>query len=256
MTNNSEVKIDFFGDGMRIFLDYILRQQKKNPDYQPHPVVRAFTCALQGIDDCKVGQTTMGFSSDGTEKNICEPYAVVLKKKEVGVEVQEIKNLKVDKTLPLDCMIIIFRLQIYLDKISGETVMPQQMVDALNEVIPGKLFYALGDRWKEARDLFREKLKQGKVFIPPSFPIEEITRITYSMPWDDYTSNARALIGQMIIEKLEDKNVRVVITSPKNCPLEKYKVYDYATEFMIGRSSEYLKSPTAASKAMKSDKPE
>jgi hypothetical protein len=243
MQKNNQRKIDFFGDGMRIFLDYIHRQNKKNPDYQPHPVIRAFMCALEGIDKCKVDQTTIGFSSDGTENNICEPYAVALKKKEEGIEVQEIKNLKVDKTLPLDCMIIIFRLQIYLDKIIGETVTPQQMVDALNEVIPGKMFYALGDRWMEARDLFREKLEEGRVFIPPNFPVEELTRITFQTPWEDYSPNARSIIGQAIIEKLEDKNVRVIITSPKDWSIEKYKVYDHATEVMIGKSSEYLKSP-------------
>ena len=36
-----------------------------------------------------------------------------------------------------------------VDKIKEETVNPQQVVDALNAVIPGNKFYALGDRWKE-----------------------------------------------------------------------------------------------------------
>ena len=46
-----ELKIDFFGDGMRIFVDYIARQYKKNPDYQPHPIIKAFDFAVQGIQD-------------------------------------------------------------------------------------------------------------------------------------------------------------------------------------------------------------
>jgi len=244
MTKN-KMKIDFFGDGMRIFLDYISRQYKKNPDYKPHPIIRAFECALQGIDKCKDGECTMGVSQDGTEKSVYEPYIVVLQKKGNGVEVKKIENIKVKKELPLDIMVIIFRLQIHLDKIKGDTVNPQEMVDALNAVIPGNKFYALGDRWKEARDLFKEKLEKRQISLPKTPQtekmIEELTKITYNTPWEDYSNSLRSFIGSGIIEKLEDKNVQVVITSPTNSIIEKYKVFDSATEFMIGKSSEYLK---------------
>lgn len=238
-------QIDFFGDGMRIFLDYIARQFKKNQDYKPHPIIRAFECAFQGIEKCKIGECTMGVSQDGTEKSVYEPYIVVLQKKKDGIEVKEIKNIKVDKQLPTDIMVIIFRLQIHLDKIDGDTVNPQQMVDTLNVVIPGNKFYALGGRWKEARDLFQENMKAGKVFLPEEFKhngmVEELLSIKYDTPWEDYSNRLRSFIGSGIIEKLKDKNVQVVITSPTNSKIEKYKVFDSATEFMIGKSADYLK---------------
>ena len=243
MTINN-INTDFFGDGMRIFLDYITRQVGKNPSYIPHPIIRAFECAIQGINDCGEGECTMGLSTDGTEECVYEPYIVVLKKIKKGIEVQEIRNVRVDKQLPLDVMVIIFRLQIYLDKIAGDTVNPQQMVDALNTVIPGNNFYALGDRWKEARDLFRENLEKGKIAFPKSFGngniVEELFSLKYETPWEDYSNQARVLIGSGIMEKLEDKNVKVIITSPKDSKIEKVKVFDQATEFMIGKSSEYL----------------
>lgn len=242
---NNEMIIDFFGDGMRIFLDYIARQNKKNPNYKPHPIIRAFECALQGIENCKDGQCTMGVSQEGTENSIYEPYVVVLQKEGSGIEVKKIENIKVNKDLPLDIMIIIFRLQIHLDKIEGETVSPQQMVDALNAVIPGNRFFALGDRWKEARDLFKEKMENGQISLPKNLHtdelVKELTKIKYDTPWEDYSNNLRALIGSGIIEKLEDKNIQVTITSPTNSKIEKYKVFDAATEFMIGKSSDYLK---------------
>ena len=244
MTKN-KMEIDFFGDGMRIFLDYIARQFKKNPDYKPHPIIRAFECAFQGIENCKDGECTMGVSQDGTENSVYEPYIVVLQKKSDGIEVKEIRNIKVDKKLPTDIMIIIFRLQIQLDKIEEDTVNPQQMVDALNTVIPGNRFYALGDRWKEARDLFQENMKAGKVFLPEEFKhngmVEELLSIKYSTPWEDYSNRLRSFIGSGIMENLEDKNVQVIITSPTKSKIEKYKVFDSATEFMIGKFADYLK---------------
>lgn len=244
MTKNKR-QIDFFGDGMRVFLDYIARQFKKNPDYKPHPIIRAFECAMQGIEQCKEGECTMGVSQDGTKDSVYEPYIVVLQKKKDGVEVKEIKNIKVDKQLPTDIMVIIFRLQIHLDKIEGDTVSPQQMVDVLNTVIPGNRFYALGDRWKEARDLFQEEMKEGKIYLPEEFKtngmVEELLSIKYNTPWEDYSNRLRSFIGSGIIKKLKDKNVQVVITSPINSKIETYKVFDSATEFMIGKSAEYLK---------------
>ncbi len=244
MTKN-KMEIDFFGDGMRIFLDYISRQYKKNINYKPHPIIRAFECALHGMEKCKDEKYTMGVSQEGTKQDICQPYIVVLQKKKDVIEVKEIRNIKVDKKLPTDVMIIVFRLQIQLDKIIGEDVNPQQMVDALNTVIPGNRFYALGDRWKEARDLFQKNMKDGKIFLPEDFKhngmVEELLSIKYDTPWEDYSNRLRSFIGSGIMEKLEDKNIQVIITSPTNSKIQKYKVFDSAIEFMLGKSADYLK---------------
>lgn len=234
--------IDFFGDGMRVFLDYINRQHKKYPEYQPHPIIRAFDCALQGINQTKIGECTIGVSQNGTETSVYEPYIVVLEKKEIGIEVKEIRNLKVNKQLPIDVMILIFRLQIQLDKIKGDTVNPQEAVDALNEVIPGDRFYALGDRWREARDNFKELLKNGKLHMRPDPEIiDELKSITYDTPWENYSNRLRSLIGSSIAKDLNSEKGKVIITSPKDSRIEKFKVFDIATEFMLGKVSEYMR---------------
>lgn len=242
MTDN-ELKIDFFGDGMRIFVDYIARQYKKNPDYQPHPIIKAFDFAVQGIQDKKVGERVMGFSKDGTETNIYEPYVVIIEKKENNfIEVKEIRNLSVDKTLPVDVMVILFRLQIQLDKANNSnTVSPQEAVDALNAIVPGEKFYALGDRWMEARDIFRQQLQEGLISIPddPEL-IKGLTSIKYDTPWEDYPNNLRSLIGSSIAPSL-NKEGAVIITSPKNAKIEKYKIFDTLTRFLIGDQAKYLK---------------
>jgi len=160
---NEKIDFDFFGDGMRIFLDYIARQSKKNSHYKAHPLVRAFECAIQAMDKAKIGERSMGVSGDNDGKYVYNSYIVAVEKKENGIEVKEIRNVKVDKTVPIDVMLIIFRLQILLDRIECDCVSPAQMVDALNTVIPGNKFYALGDRWKEARDEFKRLLEAGKI---------------------------------------------------------------------------------------------
>jgi len=229
--------MDFFRDSMGIFLGYIDRQYKKNPNYKPHPIIRAFECALGAIDKCKVGKCTMGVSHEGTKDNICDPYMVVLEKKANGIEVKEIRNMKVDKELPVDVMIIIFRLQIQLDKISGETINPQQMVDSLNTVIPGNMFFALGNRWKEARDEFRRLLEKGEIYLPDDIElIEEFKRINDDTPWEKYSNKLRILIGTSLRSGL------VTITSPINSKIKKYSVFDTAIEFIIGKSSEYFRN--------------
>lgn len=240
-----ENKIDFWGDGMRIFLDYIGRQMKKNPEYNPHPLIRALELALYNIQNADVGQCVMGVSQDGTKDSVYNPFAVVMQKHEDGsFEVKEIRNLKVNKELPLDVMVIIFRIQILLDKIPGDVVSPDQMVDCLNKVIPGGHFYALGDRWKEARDSFKEAAQKGQISLPKSPEMEkvisELLQITYNTPWEDYSPGARSLIGSQIKPRIEEGAGTVIVTTPKHFKVEKYKVFDMATEFILGKSSEYL----------------
>jgi hypothetical protein len=241
MTKNKS-KIDFFGDGMSIFLSYINRQYKKNHEYRPHPIIRAFECAFQALEKVKMGECAMGVSQDGTETSAFEPYVVVLEKKANRIEVKEIRNIKVNKQLPQDVMILIFRLQMQLDKIKGDTVNPQEAVEALNEIIPGNRFYALGDRWKEARDKFKKLLENGKIHMPPDPEIiEELKGITYDTPWETYSNRLRSLIGSSIAEGISGKEGTVIITSPKDSKIEKFKVFDIASEFMLGKVSAYMR---------------
>lgn len=240
---SSEWKIDFFGDGMSIFVAYVTRQLKKNPDYKPHSLIRAFECALHNIEKVKYEECTMGIAQDGTESSVCNAYIVVVQKKKDGMEVKEISNVNTNKKLPLDIMILIFRLQIHLDRIEGDTVSPEEMVNILNNVIPGNKFYALGDRWKEARDEFKKLLEEGKIGGLPNDPklIEEFGRIRYDTPWEEYSNKLRSLIGSFIPMSLDKKAGLVIVTSPKSSQIEKYKVFDTATEFMLGKSADYLR---------------
>ena len=163
---NSENKFDSFRDGMLIFISYINRKQKKDPNYVPHPLIRAFECAIQAIGKINLGECVAGISGENKNEKIHCPYIVVLEKQADGLEVKTIRDINTDKELPIDVMLAIFRIQICLDRIEGHTVTPEEMVAVLNNTIPGMHFYALGNRWKEAREKFKERVKKGKINQP------------------------------------------------------------------------------------------
>ena len=234
-----ENSVNFLIDGLRIFLDYVSRQFRKNPDYRPHPLIRALMCAIQDIEKINVGETIGGISQDGNSDSIYEPYAVMLKKREDGIEILGIENLKVGRLLPVDIMILIFRLQIQLDKIAGNLIDPEDAVNALNYVIPGKRFFFLGDKWIEAKDEYSKLMEEGKIYFPPDQEmVNALMKIRFDTPWEEYPNNIRALIGSSVAKKY---GCTVVITTPKKYKIEKYKVFDMATEFLLGKSSEFLK---------------
>ncbi len=235
------MEFNYFNDAMKIYLDYISRQFKKNPNYKPHSLIRAFLNAMQGIETAKDGENVSGISFEGEENNIYEPYMVILQKKKDGIEIKETINVKVNKQIPIDVMIMIFRLQTQLDKIDEETVNSQQVADALNAVIPGNKFYFLGDKWKEARDKFTKLLNEGKInLLPNDSRLEEFKQINDNTPWENYSSRLRALIGPCLFND-SNVNERMVITSPKGVIIEKYKVFDTAIEFLLGKISKYFK---------------
>ena len=165
---------------------------------------------------------------------------VLILEREEQVNVFRVITRKLDKELPLDAMIMIFRLQVHLDKIDGDLVNAQEAVNALNTAIPGNKFYALGEKWREARDDFRKTAKEGKINIPPNL-IDELKKITLSTPWEEYSNSARALIGCAFAPSLNREGGILTITTPKDVRFEKYKVFDMATEFMLGKTAEYLK---------------
>ncbi len=71
--------------------------------------------------------------------------------------------------------------------------------------------------------------------------IEELKGIKYDTPWDDYSNRLRSLIGSSIAGGISGKEGTVIITSPKDLKIEKFKVFDIVSEFMLGKVSEYMK---------------
>jgi hypothetical protein len=236
----NEMKLNPFYDGMRIFLDYIDRTSKKDPDYKPHSIIRAFSLALEALEKAEDGKNVLGVAMDGDDQYVLNPYSVVLMKNGDQIEVVDIINMTEKKSLPPDVMLIVFRLQIKLDKIPGETVSPQQMVDSLNSVINGEWFACIGDHWREAITEFRRTVAEGKMQFPGLDKIvKQLNSIGSDTPWESYPSNLRVIISSSYGTKLKDGS-GVIIASPKDSEIVKAKVFDQAIDFLMGKGSEYF----------------
>jgi len=220
-------KLDIWGDAFRIFLAYISRKLHENLDYKPHPLIRALQCALAGTEKVKPNEHTMGIS---------DPYVVVLQKNPDGrIAIKEIRVLATNRELTVEAMIAIFRLQILLDKIDGDVTSQDEAVDALNRVIPTAHFHLLGGRWREARDEFIKKAKEGKIHLPSSFKNSalstELLKITNDTPWEEYSPQLRSLIGSTYAEIIDQRSGSVIIVSPAGVKIEKSKIFEMTVEF-------------------------
>jgi hypothetical protein len=235
---------DLFSDGMSIFLSYLARQSKKDADYLPHSLIRAFVCAFEALKELEDGQIGMGNSSEGEKDNIVSSYVVVLKKHKESFEVLEVKDVVINKPIPVDFMIALFNLQIVVDRIPGDRLLPEQIALCLNDCFDEPHFVALGDNWKAARTNFLMAWQSGKVKWPDDFDrskIEaELKTISEETPWEHYSSNLRSMIGTFFAKELSpSKKGAVCITSPKDAQISKSQVFAIAKSTLLGRSGTF-----------------
>ena len=132
---------------------------------------------------------------DGTKDSVHEAYAVVVQKHQDGIEVKEIRNLNLGKRAT-DAMIMIFRLQIQLDKINSDLISPEEAVEAMNRVVPGNKFFLLGDKWPEALEEFRSDFISRRIHVPVGkVEMEELLdrflEIPKDTPWEEYPNISR-----------------------------------------------------------------
>lgn len=235
---------DTFRDSFLIFFDYINRKLKEDPNYEFHPLIKAFINALVTKEKVKAGQNVMGVSGETKEDKLYNPYVVVIEKKDQGFEIKEIRELTTNQKVPLDVIILTFRLQIHLDRVKGDDISPAQMAEILNEVLPEYHFYCLGDKWREARDKFAELLKKGKLQIPASLMsdrlIEKFKKIRYDTPWEEYDPEVRSMISGVSAQLLDLRGNTIIISTPLHFKVPKYKVFEFASQLLIGVGAKYL----------------
>ena len=228
--------MNYFAEGMRIFLDYIDRQFKKNPDYIPHPLIRAFVCAHQGIDNLEEGKCTLGVSQDGDDSNSGESYSVVLEKGKNSYSVKDIRHIGLNRLISIEHMMSIFRLQIHIDRYCGNELKVDEALNILNELVSEPKFQAVGDRWREARDYFITALKEGKIHLPDDPNLRAgMLSITMNMDWYDYPSDVRSLIGAFLPSLNSSDDRCFTVTFPKNNKIEKHILFSLLNQHWVMR---------------------
>lgn len=222
---------NYFNDGLRVFIDYIDRQFKKNPDYEPHPLIRAFACANQGMASLEIGKCSVGVSQSSDDPNVGEVYLVVIEKGDEVFSVKEIRQMGLDRPVSIEQMISIFRLQIHLDRLESEEIPVETAISALNEVVTTPKFQSVGERWTEARDEFVSALKAERVHIPDDPELRDgLLKITKDMNWYDYPRKVRKLMGSFFELLEQDEGLVINVTFPKDGRVSKGIVFHLLTQ--------------------------
>lgn len=231
------------------YINYINRQMKKNPDYTPHPLVRAIYGALEGMESHKNGAVLMGVSGEKDEKDRSqEAYIVVLRKDDDhAFTLLNVHEAVVKQDVPVEAAMQLLLLSMRLDKHEGPDVPVDAAIEIVNDTIPSlQLIKFDNSKWKEARDGFKKHVQEGKVVMQEGPEtekmIEEFMTIRENTPWEEYPSIARVTIGQYWVstntEVQADKNP-IVITSVDDV-VQKYKVMRMVRENLFGWSAEFL----------------
>jgi len=111
------------------------------------------------------------------------------------------------------------------------------VTEILNKILPNYHFYNLGDRWIEARDLLKEKISNGKICLQNSILtdsiIKQFSEIKYDTPWEKYSPELRSLIAGASAEIFDIRNNTIVISSPLNDQVPKYKIFEFVSQLQL-----------------------
>lgn len=230
-------------DALNIYIAYVQRKLRKDPEHKPNPIARAIACALAGAEkkEWKAGQRIMGVSQDGSEGKVWDAYSVALERTGDRWQFVEMIDLQTGAVMPADLIVSFLNLQVHLDRISGDTVAPEVMVDIANKCFSSPRFVWIAPEWKQARDYFREQLEAGKLSLTEEMVKdlrEKILAITYEMPWEEYDHGVRSLIGSVYMKKLfpdaKSSDAYVAITTPVGHDFEKFKVFNSLKNIFLG----------------------
>jgi diadenosine tetraphosphate (Ap4A) HIT family hydrolase len=238
LEEKEEYQTGFFQDGLNVFLSYTERRLEENPDYQPHPILRAFNAGLTKFDELKIGERTIGLSGNDGQQVV----GVVLEKMGDHVKVLNIIDFHTDESIPVELIFRLFRLQRKIDKYP-DGIPTKEMVDAMDAIFPEFHFHYLGDRWVQARDHMKKLMQEGKIRLPAGNQqlVNDLKLITYEMKWEDYPPSVRSMIGVVAHDMFEDKRPSaVVISTPPGVNNDPRKVFDSVMQYYLGESARYF----------------
>ncbi len=228
-----------FRDGIEMFLSYSERQLDKNPDYQPHPILRAFNMALTKFEEVTDGEYVMGVSGNDGKHVV----SVVLKKEPDHALVANIIDMNTGQSIPVELMFKLFRLQTKMDSYP-EGIPTRELVQALNQIFTEFHFHHLGDRWEEARDLFVKRLEEGKIKLRRDENtdklVQELTSIKKNTPWEEYPGSIRGLVGGSAAELFDKRPNSITITTPDDVKNDPGKIFDIITFQYLGSGARFF----------------
>src|SRR3989344_8340577 len=101
-------------------LDHVIIKTKEDPNYEPHPLLKAMVLAVQTNKD----GNCMGVSYNGGEKKdtATEAYSVIMERKNGKFKLIDIIDLTTGNKLSIIDVLLIVELSLKLEKIDGDIV--------------------------------------------------------------------------------------------------------------------------------------
>jgi hypothetical protein len=236
---------EFMSYGMLFFMGYVQRREKSHPDYVPNSLIRAFLVATAAVKEVEVGRNASGVALDGpkdSKDHITAGYMIVLKRLQNGVELVEIRDLVHNVSIPFLFALVIFSLQIKLDKFNSDRISVHDAVAALNECFESPQFVALGDRWPIARDNFFKAIRSGKIPLPKEI-VEEIRKLLIGIddttPWEKYPSKLRTFVAPFLEADTASRDARIYMATTHDHTINKSQIFTFSNTVVLGGPFEF-----------------
>jgi len=223
-------------EAIRSYLDHVVLKTKENPDYEPHPLLKAMMLAIQNN---KKGNY-IGVSGNGNEergKKPTEVYSVVMEKKDDKFTLLDITDLTNGNKLSVYDALLIIEASLKLEKIKKDLVSKEQIKSILDEVYNDIDFVVISpSNFEEARDYLKKMMKEGRLSIPPDAELKNgLLSIKLDTKWEDYPQKVRSMIG--IVWAKKDGKFGISIDSEE---MPKDKVMHMFKMFFTGKGKEII----------------
>ncbi|MFY2253089.1 YecA family protein [Priestia megaterium] len=256
MQNKGVFDAEEFDISFKAYISYVKRKLKKNPNYKIHPLVKAFLNAMEGLEVSGKPGNYCGLSGNA-DNDSKEPatqlfFCVLEAHKDSTISVLEFYDVIMNRPVPIKVLSYILVLAMKFDRVEGELINIDQSIEIINSTIPDLNYIRFNNNeWKKARDYFGILVKEGKVDMPTkdnefNSLADDILKITYSTPWENYSPQVRSTIAQTWVhdkhnERFKSNCMNVVISSLDE---EYYKVETLNNVLitLYGAPSEYFAS--------------
>jgi len=223
--------------GIMLYLDYVIRQLRKDKTFEPHPIIKAIALALEASKD-KADGNYMGLSGIPVGKDsFSEMYAAIVKKEKEHYTILSIEDVTMRGEIPADIVVQLLHISMRLDEFEGDSVEISQALRILNDIVTDVEFKVLpSEEIEDAKRNMIEQVKAGKVIIPKEFEhlIDCLKDFRMETSWEKLDSSLRALIGTLWSMKKYPGQRTVIITQDIG-KMKKHHVIELAKSRLLMR---------------------
>ena len=185
---------------METIIGYLHQTEKKlsDPNFNPHPIIKALALALRAAEDGKKDGNYMGVSGDAEQHHGVPHmlYSVVLQKLGQRYNILNVTDLMTGRTVILQIIHRIITAEIELEKFSGDNVPIDAAIGIADEAIPDMVVMKLDAKNRNAAmDYAKEMIRQKKLVGIPKDVVQRLLSTKNTSEWVKLPSEVRLAIG-------------------------------------------------------------